>query len=341
MGRGKRLLLALLVFAVVLTGAAGFVYWRLSATVSNYAGAHFNQGQNAIWLEHTWAGDPHSQDDYDRLAQRLGDEQIGYVFAHVGPLNSDGTIPPDRAANAAAFVAELHQRLPHVRILAWIGQVEIAGGYPAEESIELGDSVVRHQIVQTAAQFVSEYGFDGVHYDIEPIVNNNPRFIDLLVETRTALPSGATLSVVGQKWAPNAHVADLLHGIGRADAWWTTYYYADVAAHVDQIVPMIYNTAMPSPQLYQLAVQQETKHILDAARSARRPPQVLMGLPAYPGSNFWFHDSAENMRTGLDGVIAGLNSNHDTSAFTGVAIYRYGFITDADWTTYSQLWLGK
>lgn len=333
-----RVMLALIVLSMATLGIA---FWRLGATVTNYPGAHFNQGNNAVWLEHAWAGQSHSDDEYDQLVARLQREQIGYVFAHVGPLDSDGTIPGDRAPNAAGLVTALHTRLPHVRVLAWIGQVEVVGGYPADQSINLDDSAVRLQIAQTATRIAASDGFDGVHYDIEPIVNNNPRFLDLLEETQARLPNGAMLSVVGQKWAPNAHVADLLRGVGRGDAWWTSYYYAAVAAHVDQIVPMLYNTAMPTQGSYELAMQQETEHILEAVRSARQPPEVLVGLPTYLGNGFWFHATAENMVSGLHGVIAGLNSNRDTSAFTGVAVYRFGTTSDADWREYEQLWLGK
>lgn len=338
LGRILRVLGILLVLALLLLGIGA---WRLTATVTSYSGAHFNHGQNAVWLEHEWSGEPHSAAGYDQLAQRLTQEQISYVFAHVGPLQSDGTIPPSLAPNAADFVTALHQRMPHVHVLAWIGQVEIAGGYPADESVNLGDSMVRQHIAQTAAHFVKDLGFDGVHYDIEPIINNNPRFLDLLDETRTALPSGAILSVVGEKWAPNAHAADLLKSKGRGGAWWTTYYYAAVAAHVNQITPMLYDTGMPTAQLYQLFVKQETTHILDAVRSAAHPPQVLIGVPTYSGNNFWFHQGAENMRTSLTGIVDGLNSNRDTSAFVGVAVYRFGVTSDADWTTYDHLWLGK
>src|SRR5262249_18949176 len=128
---------------------------------------------------------------------------------------------------------------------------------------------------------------------------------------------------------------------GKAGAWWTSYYYAAVATHCDQIASIIYDTAMPTAGLYQLFVQQETQHILEAIRSARHPPQVLIGVPTYSGDNFWFHENAENMKTSLTGVIAGLNSNHDTSYFTGVAIYRLATTSDASWQTYERLWLGK
>ena len=333
--------IGLCVGSLLLCGVFGVVIWRLSATVTHFSGAHFNLGSNGVWLEHSWAGEPHPDGEYDKLAQQLSAEQITYVFAHVGPLQSDGTIPVSVAPNAADFATAMHARIPGLRVLAWIGQVELASGFDASQSVDLSNSQVRANIAQTAAHFVVDSGFDGVHFDIEPITNNNPHFLDLLTATRTLLPSGAILSTVGQKWAPNAHLADLLYSAKRAGAWWTSYYYAAVCAHVDQIVPMIYDSAMPNSGLYEFFTQQETEHILDAARSARHPPQVLIGLPTYTGNSFWFHQSAENMRTGLIGVTRGLNSNRDTSAFAGVAIYRFGTTTQSDWATYDTLWLGK
>jgi hypothetical protein len=334
--------LGLLIAAVLILLALGVVYWRLTATATSYHGAHFNLRQNGVWLEHSWAGETHTSAEYDALASLLAAEQVTYVYAHVGPLDGDGTIPADLAPNAAALVAELHARLPGVHVLAWIGQVEAAGGTQGEVTVNLDDYSVREQIAATAAYFARDLGFDGVIYDIEPILNNNPRYIDLLEETRADLPPGAILATIGQKWAPNAHIADFLRSQGKADAWWTTYYYADVAAHVDQIVPLIYNTAMPTGRAYEVFVQQETEHILDAVRSASRPPQVLISLPTYTAEDsFWFHDTAENVTTGLSGVIAGLNSNRDTSAFTGVAIYRFATTSSQDWSIYRSLWLGE
>lgn len=336
-----RLARAVLLLVVVLASALGFGIWQVAHTDTSYAGPHFNTGNNAVWLEHTWAADSHTPAEYDQLAARLSAEQIGYVYAHVGPLNSDGTIPQDRAASAAVLTRELHARMPNVRVLAWIGQVEAASGLPADEVVDLSISGVRGNITQTAARFVDAYGFDGVHYDIEPIVNNNPHFLDLLVETRAALPHGAILSVSGQKWAPNAHIADWAYSLHKGGEWWTSYYYASVAAHVDQIAVMTYDTAMPTARLYEMFVKEETQHILEAAQTAQHPPRVLMGIPTYTGDTRWFHGSAENMSSALPGVIAGLNSASARSLFEGVAIYRYGVTTDSDWSTYDHDWLGE
>ncbi len=329
--------------AITLVGAlaGGYGYHRLTATVTSYAGPHFNTNQNAVWLEHAWSGQPQTSAAYDALASQLQREGIASVYAHVGPLDSDGTIPASLAPNAANLAAALHERIPGIKVFAWIGQLEAASGAPADETVNLANSSVRAAIVATANGFVRKQGFDGVHYDIEPIRNNNAHYLDLLIETRAAFPPGALISVSAQKWAPNAHLADLLYRTGRGGQWWTSYYYAAVAAHVDQMAVMTYDSGMPTSQTYEIFVQQETKHILAAVRTANHPPQVLIGVPTYTGDNAWFHDSAENMRSALTGVIAGLNSDTETQPFTGVAIYRLAVTSPSDWQTYDQLWLGQ
>ena len=216
-------------------------------------------------------------------------------------MRSDGSIPdslrprPPRSRNSSSA------RLPNVQVLAWIGQLEVASGQPENETVNLAESQVRAGIVQTAVCFVRDFGFDGVHYDIEPITNNNSHYPRFLSETRSALPIGAMLSISAQKWAPNAHIADWAHDVGKAGAWWTSYYFSRVAEYVDQLVVIAYNTAMPTASLYSLAVKQETANILDAVRTAHHVPQVLMGMPTYSGSDFWYHDSAENMSSGPGG----------------------------------------
>jgi hypothetical protein len=337
--RGIRLALALGVITLALS-IAGWLW--LSRTVTSYPGAHFDQGRNAVWLEHTWAGDQHTAAELDQLAQRLTRERIGYVFAHVGPLDSAGTVPADRAPYAASLVRALKARAPGVIVLAWIGQVEKASGLPDDVTVDLSNPDVRQAIATTSARFAGPLGFDGVHYDIEPMLNNSPHFLDLLDATRAAMPLGKVLSTSTPMWAPNAHLAEWLRStVGRGAGLWTSYYYAAVATHVDQLVVMDYNTAIPNGAVYRVFVKEQTQHILEAVRSARHPPQVLIGLPSYHDNGFWFHDAAENLSNGLPGVVAGLNATTETPPFVGVAIYRFATTDAVAWDAYERIWLGQ
>ncbi len=321
---------------------ADMVWWRLTATITDDPGPVFNHNQNAVWIAHTWVGDPHSDDDLSQLGAELQREDIHFVFAHVGPLDNDGTIPLERYPYAQSFVQRLHAVAPGIQVLAWIGQIYEIGALPDGPQVDLSLSATRNTIVTTTAHFINDLGFDGVHYDLEPVPNNDNHFLDLLTETRAALRSGALISVAAPKWVPVARIDDLLRGItNRQDTWWTTYYYQRVSQLVDQIVVMMYNTGMPTPPLYEAMTEQETAHILRAVQSASAATTVLMGIPTYPGPNSRaFHAQAENMLTGLRGVTAGLNYQSDHPAFAGVAIYPEWLTTADDWSTYDRLWLG-
>jgi len=324
-----------LALSIVLVGV---LWWQLNATVTSFSGAHFNQHQNAVWAEHAWVGQPHTPQEYDALAALLKREEIGYLFPHVGPLDGDGHIPPELYPNAGAFVREMKSRLPDLKILAWIGQEEKDGGGP----LDISNSETRARVVTEARRFTRDFGYDGIHYDIEPVHNLNPHFLDLLDETRTAIGAEKLISISAPKWAPAARVIPFVQAIsGRGSAWWTSYYFLSVSAHVDQVVVMMYNTALPTASLYQTLVKQETEHILDANNQAHHPAQVLIGIPTYHDNGPGFHDSAENMLSGLQGLTSGLNSGEDTSHFGGVAIYPLWLTSQSDWQTYNRLWLGE
>ena len=333
-----RLLRTAGVALAILTVVVSVLWWQLNATATNFSGAHFNQQHNAIWAEHEWVGETHSAQDYDTLAALLKREQITYLFPHVGPLDGDGTIPLALYPNAATFVQQMKARLPNLKILAWMGQIEKDGGGP----LDMSDAQTRSNIVAEARLFTQDLGFDGIHYDIEPIHNLNPHFIDLLDETRAAIGTGKMISISAPKWAPAARVIPFVQAVaGRGTAWWTTYYFLVVSSHVDQLVVMMYNTALPTASLYETLVKQETAHILDANNHASHPAQVLIGIPTYHDNGPGFHDSAENMLSGLHGVTSGLNSGVDTSHFGGVAIYPLWLTSQSDWQTYNRLWLGN
>ncbi len=315
----------------------GILWWQLNSTTTSFSGAHFNRQQNAVWAQHEWVGETHTAQEYNDLAALLKQEQITYLFQHVGPLNGDGTIPVSLYPNAATFVSEMKARLPNLKILAWMGQEEKEGGGP----LDISNSQTRANIVAEAQLFTQQLGFDGIHYDIEPVHNLDPHFIDLLIETRAAIGSHKMISVSAPKWAPAARVIPFVQAIsGRGSAWWTSYYFLIVSSHVDQLVIMMYNTGLPTASLYEALVKQETAHILDANNSAAHPAQVLIGIPTYHDNGPGFHDTAENMLSGLKGVTAGLNSGENTSHFGGVAIYPLWLTTQSDWQTYNHLWLG-
>jgi hypothetical protein len=152
--------IAVLALLLIALGVTSVAYLRYHADLPLHAQA----GSVGLWLEHRWVGEPQADAAYDALADELRRHGITDVFAHVGPLDGRGAIPPERYPNAAAFVTALHTRLPGVHIQAWMGQMEKRRGGP----LDLADPDTRAGILRTAALFLY-LGFDGIHYDIEPL----------------------------------------------------------------------------------------------------------------------------------------------------------------------------
>jgi hypothetical protein len=338
--RRRRALCVLLILLLIAVAGLGYGAWRVFGTLRSEPGAYYDQQSNAVWIAHAWAGQPQSATDYERLAQLLVREQVRYVYAHVGPLKSDGTIPPSLYPNAAQFVRTMKQRDSRLQIYAWIGQVATDGG----GILDLDDAQVRANIAATARHFTHELGFDGVHYDIEPIHDGDTNFLSLLEATRRAIGDRKAISISAPKWIPAGVLMPVIQPLLHPDqAWWTSGYYTQVSAYVNQIAVMLYGTGATTPAIYELIVKEETAAILSAVARAPHPAQVLIGIPTFHDNGRGFSDVAENMTTGLKGVVAGLDATPAgaTHVFAGVAIYPLWLTTPADWSQYDHLWLGR
>lgn len=327
--RGQQAFLALTFVA-----ALGTIAWlSLWDTRTRQAGASFNRGRNAVWLGHTWVENPHSDAQLGQLVATLRQHQIRYIYAHVGPLDADGTIPEARSPRATEFGSRLKMKAPEVVLLAWIGQVETRGG----GILDLGAATIRARVAGTAGYYGLLPGWDGVHYDIEPLFDEDARFIALLDATRQRV-GARIISVAVPKWFPGRRW-DRLTARG-GTAVWSAGYYREVAQRADQIAVMTYNSALPWDRAYSLLVKQETTNVLWAVRDSR--VEVLIGIPVYHDTSRGFRADAENMSSGLHGLILGLNNTHPEALprFGGVAIYPYWEIGDGEWATYDRDWLG-
>lgn len=330
----RRLLLWSVAAAVALAVALLFAIWLWW---------HFDPGDgqrsrgvNALWAAHTWVGDEHSDAEYQQFADLLTKNQISDVFVHAGPLDGDGSVPDDRVEHAADLLSAMKRYAPGVRVQAYLGQVEKRGGGP----LDLRDDQVRSRIVETAGHFL-DMGFQGIHYDIEPIYPGNDSFLDLLERTHELTEAhGAVLSVALEQleFAPGAQRI-----IG---AFWRSYndptkgFLQDVAARADQVAIMAYDSGLPTDWLFGAYMAWQTERVVRAVGSM---VTVFMGVPTYrKGSFLKFHSWAENMHSGIRGIRKGLDRlDRDQTGNVGVAIFAEWTTTDEDWRTYAADWLGE
>jgi hypothetical protein len=269
----------------------------------------------------------------DALLTRLHARGIAYVFPHLIPFDAAGRLPPHDREQMRAFLAAARRVAPEFRVLPWIGGVR--KGYKRQRpgTVELGDLAQRQRMVAEARGLVDE-GFDGVHLDVEPVDDGNDEFLALLRAVRTAVGPGHVLSVSAIRPAPV--------GLPRAPNFaWSPDYYGRLAATVDQLVIMAYDTALPTPSLYRRYVRWAARSVAGALDASGSDARVLMGIPTYDTYTFMHRRGVETPENALAGVVAGLRGLGAGGTFEGVALYADWTTDEAEWAAYERYWRNR
>jgi spore germination protein YaaH len=203
----------------------------------------------------------------------------------------------------------------------------------APDRLVLTDTATRGRVLAGARDVLAE-GFDGVHYDFEPVADGNAGYLALLRATgELAHGQGRLVSVA-------AHQVEPLPGLGQplelavSPRWWSRAYLAQVGGLVDQIAIMSYDTAMPTQAAYTGYVRRQTEVAL---RTVPAGTGLLIGLPAYHEGTFT-HRGSETVAAAIRGVRLGLGEATPRAGF-GVALYIDFTATEADWRDYRRGWV--
>ncbi|WP_240121076.1 MULTISPECIES: glycosyl hydrolase family 18 protein [unclassified Streptomyces] len=292
------------------------------------------RGRDAIWLGHAWVDGRKGDADVAALARRLESTGIHDLYVHAGPLEHDGTLPRSAFAGASGLVASVHRALPGVRVQAWLGDV-LAPEEP--EGMHLERAATRAAVLRSTRE-VLDAGFDGVHFDLEPLHSGDRNYLSLLDALhRETAARHVVLSVA-------AHQIDPLPGLHAAAGalfhhpkWWSQAFFGQVARRVDQIAVMSYDTMQQWESTYGGYVAEQTSLALEAT-----PPttDLLMGLPFFTDDTFGHRGSAETVPAAVRGVRLGLSRTDADRARFGVALYVDFAATEADWTAYREDWVG-
>ncbi|MEU9132482.1 hypothetical protein AB0D08_30975 [Kitasatospora sp. NPDC048540] len=320
---------ALLALALVLLPIAGAAAALRIAYAGDPAPEARTRGRDAVWLGHAWVDGRKGDADLAALGRRLAGTGIRDLYVHTGPLAHDGSLDPALYPKAQEFLAGAHRALPGVRVQSWLGDVVA----PEKEGLHLDRADVRDRINASAVQ-VLDLGFDGVHFDMEPVHSGDPGFLQLLDQVHaTTSGRGVPFSVAAPQIdpLPGLHAAGLaLSGHGK---WWSQAYFAQAARRVDQIAVMSYDTSMQLESLYGGYVVHQTRLALEVT-----PERVdlLMGLPAYWDDTYQHRGSAETVGAAVRGARLGLG--HSTRQSFGLALYVDFTATDEHWTAYRTGW---
>ncbi|MFF7145965.1 glycosyl hydrolase family 18 protein [Streptomyces nodosus] len=321
-----------LVLALLLPLLAAETALRVNYSGDPVDGAR-TRGRDAIWLGHAWVDGRKTDADVAALAEQLGGTGIRDLYVHAGPLEHDGTLPAPAYRNARRLIPAVHRALPGVRVQAWLGDV-LATESP--DGLRLERARTRAVVVASTRQILAA-GFDGVHFDLEPLHSGDRNYLALLDDLRALTRAHhVLLSVAAHQIDPLPAFHSLWGTLVGHPKWWSQAYFGQVARRVDQIAVMSYDTMQPLQSLYGGYVAQQTSLALEAT-----PPttDLLMGLPFFHENRFGHRASAETVPAAARGVRLGLSRTDADRARFGVALYVDFAATEADWTAYRTGWV--
>lgn len=300
---------------------------------SGKPGNFYNRDANAVWLEHEWVDQLKTSDEIRGLVARLSAAGIRFVYVHVGPIESDGNIGLARYPFASEFLKMARgfdrpdveeQRM---QFFSWMGQVR--------GKLKFQDAEIRNRIAETARMLVQKTGFDGIHYDIEPLLDEDVAFLSLLEETRAKIGDGHGISVALREMVPD-FIGKILSYFLDLDAFNHPSFYQEIAKRSDQIVIMTYENSIQKPWLYRYFVKNEVIWVSRAMRETGA--KILIGLPTYDTPSETFYPAAENIENGLLGVVDGLNNWRSIEEiFDGMALFRFGTTSPEEWEMLEKL----
>ncbi|NEA34079.1 hypothetical protein [Streptomyces sp. SID13031] len=289
------------------------------------------RGQDAIWLGHAWVDGRKSAADIAALAQQLQGTGIRDLYVHAGPLEHDGSLPLATVSPKARwFTDAVHQALPKLRVQAWLGDVLQPEKNPG---MDLDDAAVRTRVTESSEQVLGQ-GFDGIHFDMEPVRSGSKGFLALLDQVHVMTSArNAPLSIAAAQINPAPGLNGLLVGVSGQSKWWTKAYFGEVASRVEQIAVMSYDTWTPLESLYGGYVARQTEMALEVTPAH---VDLLMGLPFYWEDNFSHRGSAETVQAAIRGAQLGLGTSKRQNF--GLALYVDFAATPDNWTTYRDTW---
>ncbi|WP_316740307.1 glycoside hydrolase family 18 protein [Streptomyces sp. MK7] len=297
------------------------------------AGGAYTRGQDAIWLGHAWVDGRKKDADVAALAERLRGTGIRDLYVHAGPLEHDGTLPPSAYRNAPWLIGAVHRALPGVRVQAWLGD-QLATESP--DGLRLERAETRTAVVDSTRRIL-DTGFDGAHFDLEPLHSGDRHYLDLLDALRAVTRAHQVpLSVAAHQIDPLPAFHSLWGTLTNHPKWWSQAFFGEVARRVDQIAVMSYDTMQPLPSLYGGYVAQQTSLALEVT-----PPttDLLMGLPFFHENRFGHWAHAETVPAAVRGIRLGLSRTDPDRLRFGVALYVDFAATEDDWTAYRDGWV--
>lgn len=338
-------LLGLVIGGVILVLGILFALSRLTGTTIEPV-----TPPNALWLGTEWTYNLDEDAEVSDLVVRLREHEIGTVYAWMSWLQADLTWAGKRDENGVfgsfadveadvqAFVDEFNLLYPEANLYAWISMPVGANGR------DMDDAMVQQRVVELSQRALTEFGFDGIFLNIEPVWNNDASFLRFLAAVREALGQEVFISAaIPPDWSPLGATIPVPPLIAPGTAW-DERYKQSVALLVNELALMAYNSGLSDPQdyaewmAYQVSTYASALAGLDTGSALRT--HIMVGIPTYAAEPPGHDPLVENVPSAIQGVRLGLQQAGENARYVrGVAIYADWETDETEWAQFMQAWV--
>lgn len=294
---------------------------------------------NAVWLGTEYTYEDQTDDAMAALVKKLRDQQIGTVYAYITYLQWDGTWRnQDKFDKVAAFARQFNEAYPEAQLEGLIG-------VPTEDAVNaarLGDVDLQQKVADLAKQVVTEFGYEGVFIDAEPVWDGDQNFLALLRAIRGAVGIDVPISAaIPPDYSPsNSSIP--LPPLMAPGTEWKKEYKQSVALLVDHMAVMAYQSSLSSASDYAqwVAYQVKVYALAVAELDLDTQTDLLIGIPTFDAEPPGHDPAVENVNSAVDGVRMGLQQAGDAARYVkGVAIYADWTTDETEWADYHSVWL--
>ncbi|MFN8452764.1 MAG: hypothetical protein U0521_30185 [Anaerolineae bacterium] len=292
---------------------------------------------NAVWLGTEYTYEDQTDDAMAALVKKLRDQQIGTVYAYITYLQWDGTWRnQDKFDKVAAFAKQFNEAYPEAQLEGLIG-------VPTEDAVNaarLGDVDLQQKVADLAKQVVTDFGYEGVFIDAEPVWDGDQNFLALLRAIRGAVGIDVPISAaIPPDYSPsNSSIP--LPPLMAPGTEWKKEYKQSVALLVDHMAVMAYQSSLSSASDYAQWVAYQVKAYALAVAELETQTDLLIGIPTFDAEPPGHDPAVENVNSAVEGVRMGLQQAGDAARYVkGLAIYADWTTDDTEWGNYHSAWL--
>ena len=183
----------------------------------------------------------------------------------------------DKFDNIKTFVQQFEKAYPEGQLYGLVGVPTSDAAHPPR----LMDVNLQQQVADLSKRLTTEFGFQGIFMDAEPVWDGDQDFLALLRAfarrlawiCRSAPPSRP----IGVRPTPSIPVPPLIE----PNTEWKKEYKQSVALLVDHMAVMVFNSGLSSAADYSQWVAYQVNAFADAIGELNTNTDLLIGIPTY------------------------------------------------------------